>query len=716
MKKKRFFANRNQYSWYTSPFLFSILFSLIYIIINPGIFNPYSIEERLLPKDRVNSNQYYNLDADEYEECISFKTNISDGAVYIEINNKNKYHLKKDYSMEAMETFYADYDNDSFKEIYFCTNHADSLFLSSFDYKYKKFTYKYLGNVKKLSKGYKSIGFLCEHDYNNDSYKEIYFYVNTKLTENFRSIIRYDRKNNELKKSPYIESLIINAFSVKDKGKVKFVYTTWGLRKLPKFTYSDSLSYIKAQYVVLDDNLDFLFKPIQFDGENKTVGCLKLEVDGNNLVCIFVDSVKSTKKGTKNKTLVELYTLEGIKKKSCFIDYDIFIIKNAVFTLKDKLNDDIYISLRQGGILKMDKNLKILKHIYIKDIEIPILGFMGDIDGDGSNEMFFHDNFRKNNVIVKTNFTKAVYFTRPKPFDAIEGVYLISNVRESKHNSVGHDYSKNVDENIYFESKYLGLFLRYYKNPNHWYNYLYLALFFFFVFTSVWFIRYLVAKNMREKYEVRNRIAELRFKNVSNQMSPHFTMNAMNSIASLIYKEDKEKAYDYLSKFAMLMKISLLDASKSTRTLNEEIVFVRAYLELQKLRFKDKIDFLIINEDPSVSKLKLMPFIVQTFVENAIKHGIKDISKTGIIRISVLPQKEGVMIEVEDNGVGRKAAMLNRTMPSTGKGVSLVKEYMEVINKKDNRHMKIDIIDLFENNEASGTRVMIFIDYFEGEE
>jgi hypothetical protein len=695
--------------------LFAVLFSTIYLIINPELFNPYKIETRLLPKERCNSNQYHNLDTDEFNENISFDTRRGNGSSFIEVSNK-EYHFRKDYSMELVKSFIADYDNDSYKEVYFCTNHRDSLFLTSFSYKTKKLSYKYLGDIVKSNISFKTVGFLCEHDYNNDSFNELYFYVNAKFNSTFRCIVRYDIKNNEIKKSPYIESLIVNALPVKDNGKQKFVYTTWGLRKHANYKSTDSLSYIKAEFAVLDDNLDYVFKPIKYEGENKVVGCMKIKSEGKNYICLLIDSISHKSKDLKEKTLIQIFSLSGLLMNYRFIEHDIFVIKNAYFTLGDGLNDDLYITLRDGGLLKMNNKLKFKKRIYFKDIDIPMLGFKGDIDGDGSVEMFFHDNSKKNNIIVKENFSNPVVFSRPKPYEVLEGVSVLGKVRESLHNSIGHTYSRSIEENLYLESKYLGLYLRYYKDNTFWHTYFYFALFFLFIFSTVWFIRYLVAKNMNDKYEVRNRIAELRFKNVSNQMSPHFTMNAMNSIASLIYKEDKDKAYDYLSKFARLMKISLLDAGKSTRSLGEELVFVRAYLELQKLRFKDKLDFHIVEGGTSISKIKLMPFIVQTFVENAIKHGISDLDKTGLIKVLVTPKRDGVLIEVEDNGVGRRASMLNRRQPSTGKGISLVKEYMNVLNKKDNRHMSINIVDLYENDEPSGTRIKIFIDFFEGEE
>ena len=710
---KRFLANNSQFKWYTSPLLFAFIFSLFLIILNPSIFNSYRVDSRILPNASASHNHYSNLDNNEFNESISFC--IDSNNDYVLIINKEKYPLRKNYSAKLKKIYSIDYNDDGYKEIYFCTLNKDSLFISSFDFKNKSFTYKYIGLLKQTKKTRKDVFFLSSFDCNNDLYKELYFCVNGQIGSPIRSIIRYDIKNSILKKSDYIPSPIIDAFSFNKDNKLRFVYSTWGLAKSKKPTDGSS-TYDKAQFGILDENLEPLITPIKYKGVNKLIGCMKVKTAGVYYIWLFIDSSKAKSKMSKDKTLVEIYTLDGELKKSAFIDYDVYLLKNAYFSLGNSKNENAYITLRSGGLLKMNASLKNSKHIEIDKIHIPMLAYAGDIDGDGSRELLFHDNSRKNNVIVKDNFTKPVYFVRPQPFDMVQSVSLIGNIKSSRHNSIGHYYSSNMEENLYFESKFLSLFLKYYSDPKHWYNYIYLFFFFAFVYLSVLFIRYLVAKSIREKYEIKNRIAELRFKNVSNQMSPHFTMNAMNSIASLIFKEDKYKAYDFLSKLAKLMKMSLLDASKSTRTLGEEMAFVKAYLELQKLRFKDKFDFSIDFKDDSLGKLNLMPFMVQTFVENAIKHGISGISNTGVLKVLVEAKDNGVLISVRDNGVGRKAAMLNKRVLSTGQGVKLVKEYMDILNKKDNRSMKIDIIDLYENDKPKGTLVEIFIDYFDGEE
>ena len=708
---RKIFQNHNQYSWYTSPLLFALLFTFLYILFTPNIFNPYRIDTRVLPKMRENYNNYANLDGGEYSENISFGKNYRDERYYIEVGS-DKVYLKDSYSFGILESFVADFDGDKYKEVYFCSQRKDSLFLSSYNSKTNEVSYNYLGQLHKRLNSSRSLKFITAYDYNNDGNKEIYLYVNGRFDTDLRCIMRYDIKNKSLIKSKRANSLIVGAEVQNSVQGPRIIYSTWGLRKSPGFSSDDNESYVKAKFACLDSNLQEVFPDYKYDGLNKVVACMNVVVDGKNYAWTLIDCLNPNIKEYKNKTLIEVFDEKGHKKFSRFIPYDVFLLKQAFFVQYNNSKEPyVYITLRQGGILKFDKEVKILKHIKFDGMKTPMLAFRGDIDGDGSLEMLFHDNFRKKNVIVKENFSMHVEFDRPKPFDMFESIAIVRRVKKKRHNSIGHSYAGVNSENLYLESKYLSLYLKYYKENKHWYNYIYILLFFISVYISVWFIRYLVAKNIQEKYEVRNRIAELRFQNVSNQMSPHFTMNAMNSIGSLIFKEDKLQAYDYLTKLAKLMKMSLLDSSKSTRTLNEEIDFVKAYLALQKFRFKDKFDYEIEYNNPSVGKVQLMPFIVQTFVENAIKHGLKDLSSKGFLRVVIQRVEEGVKIIVEDNGIGRKAAILGRTVPSTGKGVKLVKEYMNILNKKDNRKMSIDIVDLYENDKPSGTRVIIFIDF-----
>ena len=200
----------------------------------------------------------------------------------------------------------------------------------------------------------------------------------------------------------------------------------------------------------------------------------------------------------------------------------------------------------------------------------------------------------------------------------------------------------------------------------------------------------------------------LQLQGIKTQLDPHFTFNTLNSIASLIYLEDRHKAYDYMRKFTQLLRSMLNDAEKIYRNLGEEIDFVTTYLELEKLRFGDKFNYKIeIGE--GVSKHEQVPkLVLQTFTENALKHGIMPSLTEGLIKISVVQEIDYLRITIEDNGVGRKNSA--GQSESTGKGLKLTGEFYEILNRLNKKPIRYTITDLYKDSgDAAGTRVEVCV-------
>ncbi len=152
----------------------------------------------------------------------------------------------------------------------------------------------------------------------------------------------------------------------------------------------------------------------------------------------------------------------------------------------------------------------------------------------------------------------------------------------------------------------------------------------------------------------------------------------------------------------------LNDAEKIYRNLGDELDFVTTYLELEKLRFGDKFNFEIdVSED--VSKREQVPkLVLQTFAENAVKHGIMPSVSGGLIRISIIKEKDYLKMTIEDNGVGRIRAAGQSN--STGKGLKLTREFYEILNQINKRPITYQIIDLYDSSsEPTGTRVEVWV-------
>ncbi len=213
----------------------------------------------------------------------------------------------------------------------------------------------------------------------------------------------------------------------------------------------------------------------------------------------------------------------------------------------------------------------------------------------------------------------------------------------------------------------------------------------------------------QEKLEQEKKLAELQLISMKNQIDPHFTFNAMNAIASVVLKEDKEMAYRFFMKLSALIRSILVSGDKLTRTLGEELTFVTNYLEVEKFRFKEKFEYTLDFNGQLESEEEVPKMVVQTYVENAIKHGLMHKEGTGHLWVQVFPEQEGLRILITDDGIGREKAK-EYSIHSTGKGLVILNgyyEYFRTFKKKNILHEITDLLDAGGN--ASGTKVEIFI-------
>ena len=217
-------------------------------------------------------------------------------------------------------------------------------------------------------------------------------------------------------------------------------------------------------------------------------------------------------------------------------------------------------------------------------------------------------------------------------------------------------------------------------------------------------------RTIQEKLESEKRIAELQLISIRNQIDPHFTFNAMNSIASVILKEEKEKAYSFFVKLSNLIRQVLTSGDNVTRTLAEEIVFVQTYLEIEKLRFRDSFHFTINIIQPVNLEQEVPKMVIQTYAENALKHGLLNKNDdTGELTVTIREETDRLYITVEDNGVGREEARRMK-QNSTGKGMMILNFYYDFFDRYNEQKIFHEVTDLYhENNQPAGTRVTVII-------
>lgn len=216
-------------------------------------------------------------------------------------------------------------------------------------------------------------------------------------------------------------------------------------------------------------------------------------------------------------------------------------------------------------------------------------------------------------------------------------------------------------------------------------------------------------RNIQKKAEAERQINELQLKTIRSQMDPHFTFNALNTISSVIYQQDRDKAYRYFTKFAKLVRNSLEMSDKISRTLEEELDFTQNYLDLEKIRFHKNFDFYIDLAENVDFKIQVPKMIIQSYTENAVKHGLKHKSTDRKLWIKIFSDLKILQVVVEDNGIGRLAASQKNEL-STGKGLNIMQTIYDLYYKLYKRKISQLIEDLYDSEGTpSGTRVTISI-------
>jgi len=227
------------------------------------------------------------------------------------------------------------------------------------------------------------------------------------------------------------------------------------------------------------------------------------------------------------------------------------------------------------------------------------------------------------------------------------------------------------------------------------------------IFIAIFYLIWLGYYMKKVKLVSSSKIMELEVKSISNQMESHFTLNTLNAIGSLYAQDDKEKADYYFGKYARLVRNTLINSDQISQTLEQELDYVRNYLDIQKFRMNDRFDYRISLGDSVDSNLGVPKMILFTFVENAIKHGIKDKQGKGYLEIKIENIDSGYQFFIEDNGIGRKKAG-ELSESSTGKGMKILDEILELYYQDSAKRVRYHIEDLKdESGNASGTRIIV---------
>lgn len=221
----------------------------------------------------------------------------------------------------------------------------------------------------------------------------------------------------------------------------------------------------------------------------------------------------------------------------------------------------------------------------------------------------------------------------------------------------------------------------------------------------------------KRKLQLEKNLVELEQKALRLQMNPHFIFNALNSIQALIGTGNEQQARYYLAKFSGLMRQILDNSRNAFISLEEEIKTLENYLMVEQFCNGNRFDYEIsVGEGLETDYIKVPPMLIQPFIENAIKHGMRSTNqdeKTERSHIAVHfeEMEQSLCCTVTDNGIGRVRAqeLKDQSMEKYHESTALVvtQERLELFNTKG---ASLEIIDLYDDEKkACGTQVRIQI-------
>ena len=216
-------------------------------------------------------------------------------------------------------------------------------------------------------------------------------------------------------------------------------------------------------------------------------------------------------------------------------------------------------------------------------------------------------------------------------------------------------------------------------------------------------------KKKMAKLTTQKKMAEYQLHALRSQMNPHFVFNSLAAIQYYINDNDFKTSEKYLVKFSRLIRRFFELSQEQKISISEEIELLTNYLDIEKLRFKDKLSY-TFKIDPSldVSQLYLPTMLLQPVVENAVNHGIFNKEGKGMVQILFSRKHNNeLIVEIMDDGVGFKRTIKKRKKKKTSSTV--VQKRLMVLNASQEWSITYQTLEAFPEQVDKGNRSVFTI-------
>lgn len=665
--------------------------AIVYFL--PSI-TPYKIELiESYPKSDNEILIYSDLNNDENSELLHLKKDDrgksslivrESGKVWEQWNFRGKF-------VDGKFHHTGDYNGDEKQEIYVLTYEGDSIFLNvigaeNYNWMIKNLfitTFKYHNNIPDVQVPQHLLANL-----RNNARKELVIVFQCTFSYVTRKLCTIDLDTKQIRFSPTAGSVIGRDFTFSDINNDGYSEIFGGLMARGNchegYPYSDQFSWLQ----VYTHDLEFLFPPIKigkYPGRNTSLPLIK---NGEKYIANYNLHI-----GKHAESALALYSSEGKLIRRIHVPYKEKKPRSFLITYPEQSRENLAIVYSDGSIMHFDSDLNIISESKAKTKNSLGGSIIIDIDGDGNKERIFIDHRKEKLMIAKYDMGIISDIELSPP---IGPMYISIINKVSSYPSLFIDYGQRAYTFSYAKNKY------------YTFRYLLLASIFLALLALVSALGWIQHRLVVRSFIARKQIASLQLSVLQNQMNPHFTMNLLNSIGSLYGSNRIEEAELALGKYAKLLRIALMSSDSILESIENELSFVTSYLELEKIRLNGQLDFQVDISDDVDLELTIPKMLIHTFVENAIKHGIKPVihKRKGNISISVRLIESRLLIDITDNGEGLGSSEKTKEY-STGKGLLILNNMIKLFKKFEDKHIEYFITS---KNNLPGTRVDVYMD------
>jgi two-component system LytT family sensor kinase len=197
------------------------------------------------------------------------------------------------------------------------------------------------------------------------------------------------------------------------------------------------------------------------------------------------------------------------------------------------------------------------------------------------------------------------------------------------------------------------------------------------------------------------RLAQAQLEVLKGQLHPHFLFNTLHAISTLIHK-DPDSADEMVAQLSDLLRMTLANIGVQEVPLQQELEFLRRYLDIQQMRFQDRLH-VVVDVPPEMLDVKVPNQVLQPLVENAIRHGVDARRGEGLIEIRARAEGETLRLSVRDDGPGLK--------PESPNGVRALGRGIGLSNTRARLRELYGPVSMLElaNHPAGGTQVSLSI-------